>query len=108
MLGSPDDNLNGLLSLKSDHWSYESEWRLIVELDETIGTGLRDSRGLPVNLLRVPNEAVVSVYHTERTPAGVFEEVRSRLANPNNRYGVRRLTKLVASAERYGYEDAPD
>ena len=108
VLGSPDDNLNGLLSFKSDHWSYESEWRLIVELDETIGTGFRDSRGLPVNLVRVPNEAVVRVFHTERTPAGVVEEVRSRLANPNNRYGVRRLTKLVASAERYGYEDAPE
>ena len=62
VLGYPDDNLNGLLSLKSDHWSYESEWRLIVELDETIGTGFRDSRGLPINLVRVPNEAVVAVF----------------------------------------------
>ena len=79
-----------------------------MELDETIGTGLRDSRDLPVNLVLVPNEAVVSVYHTERTPADVVEEVRGRLANPNNRYGVQRLTKLVASAERYGYEDAPE
>ena len=106
VLSSPDDNLNVVLSVKSDHWSYESEWRLIVELDETIGTGLRDSRGLPINLVRVPNEAVVSVYHTERTPTDVVEEVRSRLENPNNRYGVQRLTKLVASAEHYGYEDA--
>ena len=105
VLGFPDDNLNGLLSLKSDHWSYESEWRLIVELGETIGTGLRDSRGLPINLVRVPNEAVVAVYHTERTPTDVVEEVRSRLENPNNRYGVQRLTKLVVSAEHYGYED---
>ena len=104
----PAENLQSFLSVKSDHWSYEREWRLIVELDQTIGTGLRDSRGLPVNLVRVPNEAVVGVYHTERTPAGVVEELRSRLANPNNRYGVRRLTKLVASAERYGYEEAPE
>ena len=98
--------LSGLMSYKSTHWSYEDEWRLIVELDETIGTGSRDSRGLPINLVRVPNEAVVSVYHTERTPTDVVEEVRSRLENPNNRYGVQRLTKLVASAEHYGYEDA--
>ena len=104
---SRQENANILLSFKSGHWSYEKEWRLIVELDQTIGTGLRDSRGLPVNLVRVPNEAVVSVYHTERTPAYVVEEVHSRLANPNNRYGARQLTKLVASAERYGYEDAP-
>ena len=99
-------HLNDLMSYKSYHWSYEDEWRLIVELDQTIGTGLRDSRHLPVNLVRVPNEAVVAVYHTERTPADVVEEVRSRLENPNNRYGVQRLTKLVASAEHYGYEDA--
>ncbi len=108
VLGYPDDNLNGLLSLKSDHWSYESEWRLIVELDETIGTGFRDSRGLPINLVRVPNEAVVAVFHTERTPVDSVQEVGRRLADPNNRYGARRLTKLVASSERYGYEDASE
>ena len=96
-----------MLSFKSDHWSYESEWRLIVEFSETIGTGLLDALELPVNLVRVPNEAVVSVYHTERTPVDVVERFRSRLENPNNRYGTRRLPKLVASAEQYGYEDAP-
>ena len=79
-----------------------------MELDETIGTGLRDSRGLPINLVRVPNEAVVSVYHTERTPPVTVEEIRSRLENPNNRYGTAQLTKLIASSERYEYEDAPE
>ena len=108
VLSFPDDNLNGLLSLKSDQWSYESEWRLIVELDETIGTGLRDSRGLPINLVRVPNEAVVGVFHTERTPDDVVQEVGRRLSDANNRYGTQCLTKLVASAERYGYEDASE
>ena len=98
--------LNALMSLKSDHWSYEKEWRLIVELNDTIGTGLEDRRSLPINLLRVPNEAVVSVYYTERTPLEVVALVRSRLENPNNRYGMNRLTKLVASPERYGYEDS--
>ena len=108
VLTFPDDNLNGLLSLKSDHWSYESEWRLIMELDETIGTGLRDSQGLPINLVRVPNEAVVAVFHTERTPDVVVQEVGRRLSDKNNRYRTRCLTKLVASAERYGYEDASE
>ena len=108
ILGSPDDNLNGLLSLKSDHWSYESEWRLIVELDETIGTGLRDSQSQPINLVRVPNEAVVAVYHTERTPRDIVGKIRSRLENPNNRYGTSHLTKLIASADRYEYENAPE
>lgn len=106
VLQSPEDNLNVALSLKSDHWSYESEWRLIVELNETIGTGELDVRGTPINLVRVPNEAVVSVYCTERTPADIVDLIRARLENPNNRYGVRSLTKLVASPERYGYEDA--
>ena len=99
--------MNILLSFKSDHWSYESEWRLIVELSDTVGTGLRDSRGLPINLVRVPNEAVVSVFHTERTSITVSEKVSERLQNPNNRYSVRRLTKLVASPNRYGYVDSP-
>ena len=100
-------HLNDLMSYKSSHWSYEEEWRLIVELDQTIGTGLRDSRDLPVNLLRVPNEAVVSVYHTERTPPDSVDMIRSRLENSNNRYGTSLLTKLIASSERYEYEDAP-
>ena len=108
VLSSPESNLDILLSMKSGHWSYESEWRLVVELRETIGTGQSDSLGLPVNLVRVPNEAVVSVYHTERTPVGVVERIRARLKDPNNRYGTHRLTKLVASAERCGYDDAPD
>jgi hypothetical protein len=98
--------LNAVLSLKSDHWTYENEWRLIVELNETIGTGLEDHHGLPINLLRVPNEAVVSVYYTERTPVKVVDLLRSRLENPNNKYRTKQLTKLIASSERYGYEDS--
>ena len=104
---SEEKNVNILLSFKSEHWSYESEWRLIVELSDTVGAGLRDSRGLPINLVRVPNEAVVSMFHTERTPIAVVEEISGRLLNPNNRYGVQRLTKLVASPSRYGYVDSP-
>ena len=104
LLEYPKGALNPLMSLKSEHWSYEEEWRLIVELNDTIGTGFEDSRGLPINLLRVPNEAVVAVYYTERTPVNVVDLVRSRLENPNNRYGTKRLTELVASSERYGYE----
>ncbi len=99
--------LIGLMAFKSEHWSYEDEWRLIVELDQTIGTGKTDARGLSINLVRVPNEAVVSVYHTERTSPDTVDRIRSRLENPNNRYGISRLTKLVASSERYEYEDAP-
>ena len=98
--------LSGLMSYKSNHWSYENEWRLIVELDETISVGESDTRGWPINLVRVPNEAVVSVNHTERTPPDAVDRIRSRLENPVNRYGTSHLTKLIASSERYEYEDA--
>ena len=101
-----DDNVNLVMAYKGDHWSYENEWRLIVELDETIGTGRKDRHGQSINLLRVPNRAVVSVYHTERTPVKRVEKVRRRLADPNNRYTAKHPTKLVLSLPRYGYEVA--
>ena len=104
-LSYSDDNLNAALSIKSNFWSYESEWRLIVELNETIGTGKFDTHGLPINLVRVPNEAVVSVFHTERTPKETVAQIRSRLEDPNNRYSANRLTKLVMATNRYEYED---
>ena len=103
-----EENMNGLLSIKSDHWRYEDEWRLIVELDDTIGTGRTDRYCQPVNLLRVPNQAVKSVYYTERTPPVVVDQVRTRLHDPNNRYGVAGPTKLVMSAPQYGYKEAQD
>ena len=107
VLNYSEGNLHLFLSAKSHHWSYESEWRLIVFLDETIETDQTDVHGLPVNLVRMPNEAVVSVYHTERTPPEAVATVRKRLENSNNRYGTSRLTKLIASGEQYEYQDVP-
>ena len=103
-----ETNVNALLSIKSKHWSYEGEWRLIVELNETVGTGKVDRFGYSINLLRVPNEAVVRVYFTERTPSPFVASVADRLSNRNNRYGVTSPTKLVLSRNGYGYEDAPE
>ena len=104
----PESNMLVLLSLKSDHWSYEDEWRLIVELNRTIGTGEADQHGLPINLVQIPNEAVVSVYYTERTPSESVKLIRDRLADPNNRYRAGTPRKLVLSSTTYGYEEAPD
>ena len=101
-----DENPNIALSLKSDRWQHEAEWRLIVELNETIGTGLSDSRGMSINLLPILNEAVVDVYYTERTPRDAVDVVTARLRNNNNRYGVRLPMKLVMSPDSYGYVDA--
>ena len=100
-----EETINVLLSYKSDNWSYEKEWRLIVELNETIGTGRKDQHGQPINLLRIPNSAVMSVHYTERTPGEAVREVRKRLESTNNRYRAESPTKLVLSETKYGYVD---
>ena len=107
VLVSPESNLPILLSIKSDHWSYEDEWRLIVELNRTIGTGEIDQRGQPVNLIQVPNDAVVSVFYTERTPDESVKLIRDRLADRNNRYRTANPRKLIPSSSSYSYEGAP-
>ena len=108
VLASPSSNLPRFLSLKSDHWRYENESRSIAEMNETIGTGETDRHGQPVNLVRVPNEAVVRVYYTERTPPESLETIRDRLANDNNRYQTDSPRKLVMSSTSYGYEEAQE
>ena len=94
-----------VLTLKGDQWSFENEWRMIVQLNKTVGTGLQDQHGQPINLLPVPNEAVKCVYYTERTPEDAIEKVGQRLQNPANRYNAA-LRKLVRSERKFGYEDA--
>ena len=100
------ENIRILLSTKSADWEHEHEWRLIIEMNKTIGTGKLDAHDHPVNLLRVPNEAVAKVLYTERTPKSAVEEIANRLKSPINRYGVRRPTKLIMSDSTYGYEIA--
>ena len=94
--------------MKSDHWSYEKEWRLIVELNRTIGTGETDQHRQPINLVQVPNEAVVSVHYTERTPRESVKLIRDRLADPNNRYRAKDPRKLALFFASYGYEEVPE
>ena len=108
VLSSPESNLPTLLSMKSDHWSYEDEWRLIVELSRTIGIGETDRHGLPINLVQVPNEAIVSVYYTERSPPETVKLIRARLGDKNNRYRAESTRKLILSLTSYGYEVSPN
>ena len=103
-----EENKFAMLSPKSDHWRYEDEWRLIVELKDTIGTGHQDRRGQPINLIRVPNQAVRSVYYTERTSKDTVFEVIRRLQDPNNRYCSVEPIKLIMSKTQYGYEKAAE
>ena len=101
----PESNRYGILCTKSSHWEYEREWRLIVELDRTVGMGTLDQHGQPINLLRIPNSAVAKVYYTERTPLESVEKIKRRLTARNNRYGVKEPTTLVLSERIYGYEE---
>lgn len=96
-------NILKLLAVKSDYWSYEDEWRLIAELAQTVGTGGSDRHGQPINLLPIRNTIVKEVYFTERTPASSVEAITTRLADEHNRYGTKRLTKLVIDERKYGY-----
>ena len=99
-----ESNLNGLLSYKSRHWENEREWRMIVNLSDTIGTGMSDEQGHSVNVVCVPNGAVCRVYYSERTPADVVGEIAERLSDPRNRYGTNEPVKMIQSAERFEYE----
>ena len=100
---SSSSNVIIALRLKSDHWKYEGECRLIVELNETVGTGKKDRHGYPVNLFPIPNKSVARVYYTERTPPDLVSEIRGRLASPNNRFGVQDAAKLVLLEDQYRY-----
>ena len=99
-------NILIFLAHKSDHWTYEQEWRLIIELNATIGTGHRDAHDQSINLVRIPNTAVCKVFYTERTPREAVEEVRKRLEDGNNRYRATHPTKLVLSETEYAYVEA--
>lgn len=102
----PATDPHAIFSRKGSHWEYEQEWRLIVELDQTVGLGKSDRHGYPINLLHVPNSAVAQVYYTERTPAKSVREIQRRLASANNRYGTQHVTKLMLSAWTYEYAEA--
>ena len=105
---SDASNLLIFLAHKSNNWEYEQEWRLIVELNTTIGTGHRDTHDQPINLVRIPNRAVSRVFFTERTPGKAVDEVRKRLEDGNNRYRARHLTKLVLSEAEYAYVESDE
>ena len=104
-LSSPATNMIEIMRVKGDQWAYEKEWRLIVELDLTLGTGRKDHHGQPVNLFRVPNSAIGKVYYTERTSREAVEEIEKRLNASNNRYGVDHATKAVLAENAYRYEE---
>lgn len=102
-LASPINNLYSFLSTKSNKWSHEKEWRLIVQLSRTVGTGQKDPLGQHIALLRIPNEAVMSVYYAERTPPESVSLIESRLLDTNNRYGSGAPQKVILSSTAYKY-----
>lgn len=99
-----EKNLSQVMFAKGHQWEYESEWRLIVELSETVGTGQNDGRCQPISLVQVPNSAIRSVYYTERTPKKRVNQIRARLGNPNNLYLAVMPKQLSLSKSSYRYE----
>ena len=99
-----EGNLHVLLLIKASYWSYEQEWRLTLELKNTVGTGKTDPRGYSVNLCPIPNEAVAEVLVTERTPSATVSTIKARLSDPSNRYRAGATRKLVLAPNKYGYD----
>ena len=105
------------LADKNNRYRAESPRKLIMSFtsygyeeapaDSTIGTGITDDRNQPINLVKIPNEAVVSVHYTERTSPEAVKLIRDRLADKNNRYRAESPRKLIMSFTSYGYEEAP-
>lgn len=98
-----EGNLHAILLTKAQYWEYEREWRLTLELRNTVGTGETDQRGYSINLCAIPNEAVTEVYFTERTPSPTVDTIAARLRDPNNRFGAEEPRKVVLASNKYGY-----
>ena len=99
-----ESNLHEVLLTKASYWEYEQEWRLTVELKNTVGTGENDRAGHSINICPIPNEAVTEVYYTERTPDTMVDTIEARLRDPNNRFTADVPRKLSLASDRYGYE----
>ena len=99
-----EGNLHAILLTKASYWNYEQEWRLTMELKNTIGTGKEDRSGNSINLCPISNEAVTEVYVTERTSPATVETLEARLKNPSNRYRARVTRKLILAQNKYGYD----
>ena len=100
-----EKSLHKILCAKGEHWEYESEWRLILDLTETIGTGRKDQHSQPINVIRIPNSAVKSVFYTERTPVERVNQIRARLTNRINQYLAVTLKQLSLSKSAYRFEE---
>ena len=88
---------------KGNVWIHENEWRIIVQLEDTIDTGKFDRTMHSINLLSIPNEAVVQLYYTERTDKHLIKKLETRLKNPENRYGTDLAQQLVKHHLEYKY-----
>ena len=107
MLLGQDDILHTILLRKSSLWKYEQEARIIVDLRNTDRTHEVDRNGYPIHLFSIPNEAVATVYCTERTPESAIEKIEERLRDMGSRFGCSIVQKLILSSNSYRYEVSP-
>ena len=99
-----EGNLHVSLLVKARYWEYEAEWRLTLELKNTVGTGEFDQNLYSINVCPIPNEAVTEVYVTERTPQSAIDKIEARLRNTSNRYKAGAPQRLTLASDKYGYE----
>ena len=66
-LGADWESLSRLLFVKGPSWEYEKEVRLLVDLQETRDTGMRDDNDWPIKVIDVPPEAIKEIYGGVRT-----------------------------------------
>ena len=85
-------------------WMHENEWRIIVKLEDTIDTNRLDRTMHSINLLSIPNEAVVRVYYTERTDKILVAKLDTRLKNPESRYGAESAQQVIQDNRQYEYK----
>ncbi|MCG8561556.1 MAG: hypothetical protein MI824_17285, partial [Hyphomicrobiales bacterium] len=98
-----DENIRILLSKKSCQWMHEDEWRLIVKLEKTVGTGNADEKGYPICLFEIPNTCVTEIYYTERTPFDAVKKIQNRIDGAENGYSAPSMKKLILSDRKYAY-----
>ena len=99
-------NIPTLLLMKSSAWRYESEWRIVLQLNRTIGSGKVDPHGYPICLIEIPNPCIHVIYYTERTPSETISKIQSRIKDVDNGYQIKEMTKLILSDKEYSYQTA--
>jgi hypothetical protein len=94
-----EDEYLRLLTTKSDHWRYETEWRLIRNREECRTT--TDTKGNTIHVVEFPQSSVSEIILGARCPDRVTDEILPRLSQW--KYGIGgSLLRAQPDEERFG------